>query len=134
MVSPRLLARNFLHSHSVRFAINLSPTYIAKSRKHRENRTNTQTATEMQPRCTRRAPAAGGHAWRHERDRRTGPPSGLRGATPPGPVGDIGRELFCLVMKAREAGRDPEMELHPERELRAAARRYRDPMRAWERS
>ena len=37
-----------------------------------------------------------------------------------GPGGDIGRELFRLVMKAREAGRDPEME------LRAAARRYRD--------
>jgi len=41
---------------------------------------------------------------------------------------DIGRELFRLVMKAREAGRDPEME------LRAAARRYRDVVRAWERS
>ena len=31
-------------------------------------------------------------------------------------------------LKAREAGRDPEME------LRAAARRYRDLVRAWERS
>ena len=39
----------------------------------------------------------------------------------------IGRELFRLVAKAREAGRDPEME------LRAAARRYRDLVRAWER-
>ena len=46
----------------------------------------------------------------------------------PVPGGDIGRELFRLVMKAREAGRDPEME------LRAAARRYRDLVRAWERS
>jgi XTP/dITP diphosphohydrolase len=45
-----------------------------------------------------------------------------------GPGGDIGRELFRLVMRAREAGRDPEME------LRAAARRYRDLVRAWERS
>ena len=36
------------------------------------------------------------------------------------PAADIGRELFRLVVKAREAGRDPEME------LRAAARRYRD--------
>ena len=45
-----------------------------------------------------------------------------------GPGGDIGRELFRLVVKAREAGRDPEME------LRAAARRYRDLVRAWERS
>jgi XTP/dITP diphosphohydrolase len=40
----------------------------------------------------------------------------------------IGRELFRLVTQAREAGRDPEME------LRAAARRYRDLVRAWERS
>jgi XTP/dITP diphosphohydrolase len=40
----------------------------------------------------------------------------------------IGRELFRLVTRAREAGRDPEME------LRAAARRYRDLVRAWERS
>ena len=44
------------------------------------------------------------------------------------PGGDIGRELFRLVVKAREAGRDPEME------LRVAARRYRDLVRAWERS
>ena len=41
---------------------------------------------------------------------------------------DIGRDLFRLVARAREAGRDPEME------LRAAARRYRDRVRAWERS
>jgi len=40
---------------------------------------------------------------------------------------DVGRELFRLVTKAREAGRDPEME------LRAAARRYRDLIRSWER-
>jgi XTP/dITP diphosphohydrolase len=45
-----------------------------------------------------------------------------------GPGGAIGRELFHLVAKAREAGLDPEME------LRAAARRYRDEVRAWERS
>jgi XTP/dITP diphosphohydrolase len=41
---------------------------------------------------------------------------------------DIGRELFRLVTKARELGRDPEME------LREAARRYRDRVQAWERS
>jgi XTP/dITP diphosphohydrolase len=41
---------------------------------------------------------------------------------------DIGAELFRLVAKAREAGLDPEME------LRAAARRYRDLVRTWERS
>ncbi len=48
-------------------------------------------------------------------------------AGPAGPGPDIGRELFRLVLKAREAGLDPEME------LRAAARRYRDLVRAWER-
>ncbi len=47
---------------------------------------------------------------------------------PADPAGDIGRELFRLVTEAREAGRDPEMD------LRAAARRYRDRVRAWERS
>jgi XTP/dITP diphosphohydrolase len=40
---------------------------------------------------------------------------------------DIGRELFRLVAAARAAGLDPELE------LRAAARRYRDLVRAWER-
>ena len=39
-----------------------------------------------------------------------------------------GRELFRLVARARELALDPEME------LRAAARRYRDLVRAWERS
>jgi XTP/dITP diphosphohydrolase len=41
---------------------------------------------------------------------------------------DSGGELFRLVARLREAGRDPEMD------LRAAARRYRDRVRAWERS
>jgi XTP/dITP diphosphohydrolase len=45
-----------------------------------------------------------------------------------GPGEEIGRELFRLVARARAAGRDPETE------LRAAARRYRDLVRAWERS
>ena len=40
---------------------------------------------------------------------------------------DIGRELFRLAAEAGAAGRDPEME------LRAAARRYRDLVRTWER-
>jgi len=39
---------------------------------------------------------------------------------------DIGAELFRLVAKARRVGIDPEME------LRAAARRYRELVRAWE--
>jgi XTP/dITP diphosphohydrolase len=41
---------------------------------------------------------------------------------------DLGRDLFRLVARARELGLDPEME------LRAAARRFRDQVRAWERS
>jgi XTP/dITP diphosphohydrolase len=41
---------------------------------------------------------------------------------------DIGAELFGLVTKARLAGLDPELE------LRAAARRYRDGVRDWEKS
>jgi XTP/dITP diphosphohydrolase len=43
-------------------------------------------------------------------------------------VSDVGAELFALVARAREAGLDPELE------LRAAARTYRDRVRAWERS
>jgi XTP/dITP diphosphohydrolase len=42
--------------------------------------------------------------------------------------GDLGADLFRLVARARELGLDPETE------LRAAARRYRDLVRAWERS
>jgi NTP pyrophosphatase (non-canonical NTP hydrolase) len=67
-----------------------------------------------------------------------------RGATAPGGSGDsaeaggsaqsgesgageeLGRDLFLLVARAHEAGLDAEME------LRAAARRYRDLVRAWE--
>jgi NTP pyrophosphatase (non-canonical NTP hydrolase) len=41
-------------------------------------------------------------------------------------VSAIGAELFALVARAREAGLDPELE------LRAAARAYRDRIRAWE--
>jgi XTP/dITP diphosphohydrolase len=60
-----------------------------------------------------------------------GPADGLaRGDGPAdGPaVSDIGAELFALVARARGAGLDPELE------LRAAARAYRDRVRAWERS
>ena len=55
----------------------------------------------------------------------------LDGDPGPRPAPDRGRSAAsCSVwsLKAREAGRDPEME------LRAAARRYRDLVRAWERS
>jgi XTP/dITP diphosphohydrolase len=43
-----------------------------------------------------------------------------------GPGAELGAELFLLVTNVREAGLDPELE------LRAAARRYRDRVRAWE--
>jgi XTP/dITP diphosphohydrolase len=49
-------------------------------------------------------------------------------AAPANPGEDIGRELFHMVARARALGRDPEME------LRDAARRYRELVRAWERS
>ena len=53
----------------------------------------------------------------------------LDGQPEPGPPRpDLGRELFRLVVRARELGLDPETE------LRAAARRYRDLVHAWERS
>jgi NTP pyrophosphatase (non-canonical NTP hydrolase) len=51
---------------------------------------------------------------------------GDAGGGPDGSGDDIGRELFRLVTRARELGRDPEME------LRAAARHYHDLVRAWE--
>ncbi len=41
---------------------------------------------------------------------------------------ELGETLFALVAQARAAGLDPELE------LRAAARRYRDRVRAWEQS
>ena len=44
------------------------------------------------------------------------------------PGEDVGAELFRLVARARAAGLEPELE------LRAAARRYGDHVRAWERS
>jgi XTP/dITP diphosphohydrolase len=56
-------------------------------------------------------------------------PDGEPGPGASGQAGeDIGVELFRLVAKARELGLDPETE------LRAAAHRYRDLVRAWERS
>jgi XTP/dITP diphosphohydrolase len=57
-----------------------------------------------------------------------GAPEGGDGAPGGGEPGEIGRDLFRLVARARAAGCDPETE------LRAAARRYRDLVRNWERS
>ncbi|GII64564.1 nucleoside triphosphate pyrophosphohydrolase [Sphaerisporangium krabiense] len=58
------------------------------------------------------------------RAERAGVPESLSRAVGQG----VGRELFDLVRRARAAGLDPEAE------LRAAARDYRDRVRAWERS
>ena len=67
---------------------------------------------------------------------RGGVPAGLMNLSSPdgdpdagtGIGAGIGAELFRLVARAREAGLDPELE------LRAAARRYRDLVRSWEKS
>ena len=58
---------------------------------------------------------------------RAGVPGELARLDGDGQPDDVGRELFRLVVKARELGLDPEME------LRAAARRYRDRVHTWER-
>jgi NTP pyrophosphatase (non-canonical NTP hydrolase) len=55
------------------------------------------------------------------------PDDAAPGGAAPAPAA-IGRELFGLVTKARAAGLDPEAE------LRGAARRFGDMVRAWERS
>jgi XTP/dITP diphosphohydrolase len=64
---------------------------------------------------------------------RTGPTNPTTRIGPTGPSGpgsegaeSIGDQLFALVAAARAADLDPELE------LRAAARRYRDRVRAWE--
>ena len=60
---------------------------------------------------------------------REGAPAGQPTSVSAGqPVSDLGAELFGLVARARAAGLDPELE------LRAAARAYRDRVRAWEQS
>ena len=60
---------------------------------------------------------------------RAGVPAQLAGeAGADQPVSEIGAALFTLVTRACEAGLDPELE------LRAAARAYRDRVRAWERA
>ena len=73
-----------------------------------------------------RAAAAAGGAGRGAGG--TGPAGRGRPGAPGGPARTSVVELFRLVARARELGLDPEME------LRAAARRYRDLVRAWERS
>ena len=70
-------------------------------------------------------PALALAAQLQRRAARAGVPDELAGL---GGGEDIGGELFRLVTQARKAGLDPEME------LRAAARRYRELVRHWERS
>ena len=73
-------------------------------------------------------PALALAAQLQRRAARAGVPDELARLDSGGEPGDgIGRELFRLVASARTLGVDPELE------LRAAARRYRDRVRAWER-
>jgi XTP/dITP diphosphohydrolase len=76
-----------------------------------------QPALSLAAQLQRRAARAGAPA---ELSRLGGPPE----PGPPGP--DLGRELFRLVARACELGLDPETE------LRGAARRYCELVRAWE--
>jgi XTP/dITP diphosphohydrolase len=69
-------------------------------------------------------PALALAAQLQRRAERAGIPAELARSDEPG----LGEELFRLVARARAAGLDPELE------LRAAARRYRDRVQAWERS
>jgi XTP/dITP diphosphohydrolase len=75
-------------------------------------------------------PALALAAQLQRRAERSGVPASVTetGAASGGSGGELGEELFRLVARARAAGIDPELE------LRAAARRYRDRVRAWERS
>jgi NTP pyrophosphatase (non-canonical NTP hydrolase) len=75
-------------------------------------------------------PALALAAQLQRRAARAGVPEDLARLDPePGADGpDVGRELFRLVARARQLGLDPETE------LRAAARRYRELVLAWERS
>lgn len=85
-------------------------------------------------------PALALAAQLQRRAERAGAPAGLAGLDAAGDAGldgprpggrsggvsDLGAELFALVARARSQGLDPELE------LRAAARVYRDRVRAWE--
>ena len=77
-------------------------------------------------------PALSLAAQLQRRAQRAGAPAGLArldGDVPPAPGAEsamIGRELFVLVARAREAGIDPETA------LRDAARQFRDAVRSWE--
>jgi XTP/dITP diphosphohydrolase len=114
-----------------------------------------QPALALAAQLQRRAERAGVPAGLADLDGRAGPEEPAPSETPPGETaagqtatsetaagqtatsetaagqtaaGEIGAELFALVARARAAGLDPELE------LRAAARAYRDRVRAWERA
>jgi len=73
-------------------------------------------------------PALALAAQLQRRAARAGVPADLISAGSDGSAAGLGDQLLRLVAAAREA------ELDPELELRAAARRYRDVVREWERS
>ena len=73
-------------------------------------------------------PALALAAQLQRRAERAGVPAELAGPAAEGDGGRLGDRLFALVAEARAAGLDPELE------LRAAARRYRDRVHAWEQS
>jgi len=76
-------------------------------------------------------PALSLAAQLQRRAERAGMPGGLATAGGPagdGGAGDIGEELMRVVARAQAAGLDPELE------LRAAARRFAERVRSWERS
>jgi len=83
-----------------------------------------QPALALAAQLQRRAGRAGVPAELMNLAARDAHPDGIGPSLGP----EIGTELFRLVARAREAGLDPELE------LRAAARRYRDRVRAWEKS
>jgi XTP/dITP diphosphohydrolase len=72
-------------------------------------------------------PALALAAQLQRRAERAGIPPDLTVAGGPGDGSRLGAELFELVARAQAAGLDPELE------LRAAARRYADQVRRWER-
>jgi XTP/dITP diphosphohydrolase len=72
-------------------------------------------------------PALALAAQLQRRAERAGIPPDLAVAGGPGDGSRLGAELFELVAQAQAAGLDPELE------LRAAARRYADQVRRWER-
>ncbi len=71
-------------------------------------------------------PALALAAQLQRRAERAGAPGDLASLEAQNDAGRLGAELFALVARARAAGLDPELE------LRAAARRYGDRVRAWE--